>query len=101
MRNSRIRGVIRELKNRGFQVQVHDPIVDGNAIQRDWGIELQPRDQLVKSDAVFFGVAHDSLVSEGWSLMTNLLHNGEGVVADVKGCLDRTTKPTGIDLWRL
>lgn len=101
MRNSRMRGVIRELKSRGFRVQAHDPIVDGNAVQRDWGIELLPRDQLAKSDAVFFGVAHDELVSEGWPLVTGLLHKGEGVVADIKGCLDRTTVPAGIDLWRL
>lgn len=101
MRNSRMREVVQELKHRGFQVQVHDPIADGAVVQRDWGIILRTRDELVKGDAIVFGVAHDDFVSEGWSLMTDLLRGGSGVVADIKGCLDRATKPDGVDLWRL
>lgn len=101
MRNSRMRGVIRNLKAYGFQIQVHDPVVDGGAIQRDWGVELLTRDQLVKGDAVILGVAHSEFVSEGWALAEKLLHKSQGVVADVKGYLNRQTKPMGVDLWRL
>ena len=96
-----MRGIIRNLKSHGFQVQVHDPVVDGSAILRDWGIELQTRDQLIRGDAVILGVAHDEFVSEGWNLAKGLLHNSIGVVADIKGCLDRELTPAGVDLWRL
>jgi hypothetical protein len=36
----------------------------------------------------------------GWGV-ARLLKEGTGFVADVKGCLDRATKPANIDLWRL
>ncbi len=101
MRNSRMRDVIQELTGLGLQVQVHDPVVDTATVQREWDVSVQTREQLIKSDAVILGVAHDEFVSEGWPLITGLLHNGQGVVADIKCCLDRSTKPDGVDLWRL
>lgn len=101
MRNSRMYDVIQEFIRRDFRIQIYDPVVSSEAVQREWGVSLQEHDQLEKGDAVILGVAHDVFVSEGWPLVANLLHNGTGVVADVKGSLDRSSKPDGVDLWRL
>ena len=101
MRNSRMLGVIRGLESHGFQVQVHDPIVDAADIHREWGIVLKARNELIKSDVVIIGVAHNEFLFEGWELIIDLLRNTKGFVADVKSCLDRTMKPDGIELWRL
>jgi UDP-N-acetyl-D-galactosamine dehydrogenase len=58
-------------------------------------------DRLQPADAVVFAVAHLDFVGAGWPLMTRLLKDGQGTVVDVKSRLDRTSKPEGVDLWRL
>lgn len=100
-RNSRMRDVIVELRERGFQVQAYDPIADADAVLREWEIELSDRDALVAGDAVVVGVPHREFVSGGWPLVQSLLHDGAGFVADVKSCLDRGDKPNDLSLWRL
>ena len=60
-----------------------------------------PREALKPADAVVLAVAHDEYVSEGWNLISNLLRDRNGVVFDVKGILDRASKPAAIELWRL
>jgi len=40
-------------------------------------------------------------VKGGWPLVQKLLADGHGLVFDVKAKLDRTTKPSGVELWRL
>jgi len=53
------------------------------------------------ADAVVLAVAHDCYRAAGWPLMTRLLRSERGLVIDVKGVLDLSTKPEGIDVWRL
>ena len=50
---------------------------------------------------VILAVAHGSYLDGGWSLIQKLLIGGTGLVLDVKMKLDRSSKPAGIDLWRL
>jgi UDP-N-acetyl-D-galactosamine dehydrogenase len=46
-------------------------------------------------------VAHGSYIEGGWPLIQRLLVDGEGLVLDIKMRLDRSSKPAGIELWRL
>jgi UDP-N-acetyl-D-glucosamine/UDP-N-acetyl-D-galactosamine dehydrogenase len=59
------------------------------------------RDALKPADAVVLAVAHDEYVKEGWDLIETLLRDRGGAVFDVKGVLDRASKPAAIELWRL
>ena len=64
-------------------------------------MKLTDLDALQPADAVVVAVAHDRYVEGGWPLITQLLAGGTGLVLDVKMKLDRGSKPSGIELWRL
>jgi UDP-N-acetyl-D-galactosamine dehydrogenase len=99
IRNSQVRDIVYELKSFGLRTQVHDPLADPVAAWREYGIVL--KQDLLPADAVVLAVPHDAYQTPGWSLITQLLRNGRGLVIDVKGLLNRSDKPDGIELWRL
>jgi UDP-N-acetyl-D-galactosamine dehydrogenase len=101
IRNSRVIDVVRELQSFGIKVQIADPLADRSAVEEEYGIALSRIDALEPADAVILAVAHDAYVEGGWRLLRRLLHDGAGLVLDVKMKLDRTAKPSSIELWRL
>jgi UDP-N-acetyl-D-galactosamine dehydrogenase len=100
-RNSKVVDIVQELGASGVVVQVHDPLAIAKETKREYGIELTPMDALQRADAVILAVAHEAYVREGWQLIQRLLRDGAGLVLDVRGMLDRATKPDSIELWRL
>jgi UDP-N-acetyl-D-galactosamine dehydrogenase len=101
IRNSKVIDIARSLTAAGVGVQVHDPLVSPDDAKNEYGIDLIPLDLLRPADAIIYAVGHREYVDKGWSLVTSLLKGGTGAVFDVKSKLDRTTKPQGIELWRL
>jgi UDP-N-acetyl-D-galactosamine dehydrogenase len=101
IRNSRVIDVVRELQSFGIKMQIADPMADPRAVEEEYGIALCGIDALEPADALILAVAHDAYVEGNWRLMQRLLHEGTGLVLDVKMKLDRSTKPSGIELWRL
>jgi UDP-N-acetyl-D-galactosamine dehydrogenase len=101
IRNSKVVDIVRELSRFGIRTQVHDPFARADETKHEYEILLTPMEKLEAADAVILAVAHQSYLSEGWRLMSELLRAGEGVVLDVKSKLDRASKPEGIELWRL
>lgn len=100
-RNSRVIDIVRELQTFGIAVQVADPLANANAVMQEYGIALIDLDALQPADAVILAVAHNSYIDGGWPLVQRLLHDGAGLVLDVKMKLDRGSQPAGIELWRL
>ncbi|WP_455153275.1 nucleotide sugar dehydrogenase [Bradyrhizobium cenepequi] len=100
-RNSRVVDIIRELKTFGLEVQVHDPLANPTDARHEYGVTLTELDALRPADAVILAVAHSTYLQEGWPLVQQLLAGGTGLVLDVKTRLDRSSKPAGIELWRL
>jgi UDP-N-acetyl-D-galactosamine dehydrogenase len=100
-RNSRVVDIVRELESFGIEVQIHDPLADPQDAGREYGLTITALDALKPADAVIMAVAHGSYVEGGWPLIQRLLAGGSGLVFDVKMKLDRNSKPTGIELWRL
>lgn len=100
-RNSRVIDIIRELEAFGLSVQVHDPLADAADAEHEYGVTLTKFEDLRPADAIVLAVAHKSYVDSGWSLVQNLLNGGGGLVLDVKMKLDRSSRPAGIELWRL
>jgi len=100
IRNSKVIDVARELQRVGVAVQLADPLASSDEVEHEYGLGLTPFASLRPADAVVFAVAHKDYVTGGWPLMRKLLKDGEGVVLDIKGRLDREKKPKGIDLWR-
>ena len=100
-RNSRVVDVIRELESFGLTVQVNDPQADPADAMHEYGVALTKLDALKPADAIVMAVAHKDYVDAGWPLIERLLTGGSGLVLDVKMKLDRASKPSGIELWRL
>ena len=101
LRNTRVVDIVRELEDYGLTVQVHDPCADPEEAFREYGIEIVAREALRPADAVIIAVSHATFVEQGWPNVTALLRDERGIVIDVKGVLDRATRPRGIELLRL
>jgi UDP-N-acetyl-D-galactosamine dehydrogenase len=101
IRNSKVIDIATELEGFGIQVQIADPEALADEVRREYGRTLHTMAELAPADAVVVAVAHRTFLGEGWSMISKLLRNGNGVVLDLKGVLDRSKIPGGIDLWRL
>ena len=100
-RNSRVIDIVRELQTFGVEVQVTDPLASAQSVALEYGVTLTNLDALRPADAIIYAVAHDHYIRGGWSLLQQLLHDGTGLVLDVKARLDRSSRPLDIELWRL
>ncbi len=100
-RNSRVIDIIRELDSFGLSVQVHDPMANAADAKDEYDVTLAELDALQPADAIVLAVAHERYVQGGWPLIQRLLRDGSGLVLDVKTKLDRASKPSSIELWRL
>jgi len=101
IRNTRVVDIIGELQGFGVDVQVHDPVADPAEAVKEYGVTLTPAADLRPADAVVLAVSHKAFRAGNWNMIKPLLVGGKGMVADVKGVLDRATQPDGIDLWRM
>ncbi|MBI4867888.1 MAG: nucleotide sugar dehydrogenase [Candidatus Wallbacteria bacterium] len=101
VRNTRVTDIIEELQEYGVRVQLHDPVADADDAVRECRMPLSSLEELAPADGVILAAAHSVFRERGWPLVTSLLRDGRGVVGDIRGCLDRSGKPDGVDLWRL
>jgi UDP-N-acetyl-D-glucosamine/UDP-N-acetyl-D-galactosamine dehydrogenase len=102
LRNSKVADVIRELKELGCQVSVHDPIADSGEAVHHYGVALTPWDELpAQADGVVATVPHRAYQTMPLSeLLSRLKKNG--VFIDVKSAFDRTAiSEAGFRMWRL
>ena len=101
VRNTRVVDIVRELEEFGLDVQVHDPCADSDAASREYRIGIVDGDALRPADAVILAVPHAAFTERGWPGVTALLRGSRGTVIDVKGVLDRGSRPDGVELLRL
>ena len=102
LRNSKVADVVRELKELGCEVSVHDPIADSAEAGHYYGLALTPWEELpADADAVVAAVPHRSyLTTPLGTLLSRLKKNG--VFIDVKSAFDRTAiSQAGYRMWRL
>ena len=101
LRNTRVVDIIDELQDYGVDVQVHDPLVDRDEARNEHNVDIKSWDELRPAQCVVLAVAHREFLQGGWDRIGGILSEGETVVADVKGVLDRDAVPDGVFLWRL
>jgi UDP-N-acetyl-D-glucosamine/UDP-N-acetyl-D-galactosamine dehydrogenase len=102
LRNSKVGDVIRELKELGCAVSVHDPIADSGEAVHHYGVTLTPWEELpAEADAVVAAVPHSSYRTMSLPALLSRLKRG-GVFIDVKSAFDRTAiSEAGFRMWRL
>ena len=102
IRNTKVVDLVRELGQFGAVVEIADPLADPTEVHSEYGLTLKDLDDLSPADAVILAVPHRAFLSDGgWPLVTRLLRDGGGLIADISGVLDRATKPENVSLWRL
>ena len=102
LRNSKVADLIRELKELGCEVSVHDPIADSGEAVHHYGVALTRWDELpAQADAVVAAVPHTSYLTRPLRELLSRLKSG-GVFIDVKSAFDRTAiSQAGFRMWRL
>jgi len=100
IRNSKAVDLVRELRDFGIPVQVHDPHANSQEVEHEYGITLTSREELAPANAIVLAVAHEEFVSGGWENIASYAAPGSIVVADVKGVLDRNNRPERVTLVR-
>ena len=101
VRNSRVPDIVRELKQYGVEVTVHDPLVESADAEREYGIGLAAWESLKDFDGIVLAVPHRAYREKGPAALLRILKGNSGVVMDVKGLLDPRSLPPGIAYWRL
>jgi UDP-N-acetyl-D-galactosamine dehydrogenase len=94
--------VVRELRDYGCEVSVHDPIADPAEAEHEYGIELVPWESLpTDAGAIVAAVAHTDYLQRPLAAILGRLVEG-GVFVDVKSAYDPVMIPEhGHRLWRL
>ncbi len=102
LRNSKVYDIIRELKDFGIKVQVHDPLADKAEAEREYGVKLTEMARLKPAEALIVAVAHDRYKALATRALSRLLRKKNPVLVDIKGVCDvRALKKAGVKVWRL
>jgi UDP-N-acetyl-D-galactosamine dehydrogenase len=86
IRNSKVIGVIQELKDYGCNVIVHDPWADAKEVEYEYGLTMSPRpdgDIKAAMDAVVLAVSHDKFREVDFAKFTKK----NVVIFDIKSVL--------------
>jgi UDP-N-acetyl-D-glucosamine/UDP-N-acetyl-D-galactosamine dehydrogenase len=102
LRNSKVADVVKELKDFGCDVHVHDPLAEPEQALHEYGITLSEWGQLPhNADAIVAAVSHAEYITQPLTKLLAPLKFG-GVFIDIKSAyLPETITATGACLWRL
>jgi UDP-N-acetyl-D-galactosamine dehydrogenase len=104
IRNSKVIDIVRELREYGIEVLVHDPVASVEESRAEYGVELCALKQVGAVDAVIVAVAHQQFQTLGAAGLKALCCNGNGlgVVIDVKEIFSRAeVEAKGLSYWSL
>jgi UDP-N-acetyl-D-galactosamine dehydrogenase len=101
LRNSHVIDIVKGLRDRGIQVDVHDAFADPDEAKKIFGIALRPRlDADEPYDCVIGAVPHEPYVAFTADMFRALLGD-TGLVADVKGMWRTLELPGNFRRWQL
>ena len=101
LRNSKVIDVIHELQSYGCKVHVHDPVAASAEAEHEYGVQLEPWDELPVADAIVAAVAHSEYLEMPLPRLLGKLTPG-GVFSDVKSSYNPSALlEAGARLWRL
>ena len=102
LRNTKVVDIINELIDYGARVIVHDPHASAEEAYHQYGLKLQPLDEIEGVDAVILAVAHREYQELGLAKIAEFCSDGYSSVVDVKGIFNpEEAKKLKINYWRL
>lgn len=101
-RNSKVFDIVKELREYGIEPVISDPIADAAEAKHLYGVGFANAAAVKDMDAVVLAVAHDVFAYLTMEQMDSLYGDGNKILVDVKGILDRTAyECAGYSYWRL
>ena len=101
LRNSKVADIVRELRELGCDVSVHDPLAVSIEAEHEYGISLTGWEDLPVADAMVAAVSHKQYLEIPLAEILAKLKIG-GVFMDVKSAFDRIALESGgYSVWRL
>jgi UDP-N-acetyl-D-galactosamine dehydrogenase len=101
LRNSKVIDIIRELQSYGVEVHVTDPQATSEEAVHEYGVPLEPWEQLPRADAIVAAVAHREFTDLTPEDFSKKLVKG-GAFIDVKAIFDqKMLQAAGYRVWRL
>jgi UDP-N-acetyl-D-galactosamine dehydrogenase len=101
LRNSKVVGIINELREYCCEVVVHDPLADSAEAQAEYGIELCTSQDLVNCQAVILAVPHAQYLQLSVAEFGAMMDEGATLI-DIKSVLDRgELEKAKLNVWRL
>jgi UDP-N-acetyl-D-galactosamine dehydrogenase len=88
IRNTRVIDIVRELREYGLHVTLHDPVANADEVMHEYGETLETTLPSERFAAVIVAVAHEPFKALGANGFRSLCMD-EGVLFDVKGVLDK------------
>lgn len=100
LRNSKVPGILTELKQFGIEAIIHDPLANAPEAVHEYGLRLASLEEFHDLDALIFAVAHDAYLKMGLPQIQSLIRSG-GVFVDVKSAFEPKKIERGIRYWSL
>jgi len=101
IRNSKVMDVVRELREFGVDVHIHDPAASAEEALHEYGVRLEAWQDLPAADALIVAVAHQGFLRRPHADLMKKIVRG-GCVIDVKSVLDAEAfRREGLSVWRL
>jgi len=102
IRNSKVIDIVNELKEYGIEVDVVDPLVEENEVQRECGIKLSKLKNVTDVDAVIFAIPHEKFKNITLGDLKKIYKDDKLVLIDIKGMFNKK-EAENLDYlyWRL
>lgn len=101
-RNTKIIDIVNELKEYGIDPVIADPQADAEEAEHLYGVKFVDMSMIKDMDAVVLAVAHEEFKDLTMSDIDALYSEGEKVLLDLKGLLERKEyEAAGYSYWRL
>lgn len=104
-RNTKVIDIVNELQEYGIVPMIADPEADAEEAKHEYGITFNTIEDVNQMDAVIVAVGHDqfmNLEQNDFDEMFKKAENGNKVLLDIKGVLDRKEyEAAGYRYWRL
>jgi UDP-N-acetyl-D-galactosamine dehydrogenase len=101
LRNSKVPGILTELKEFGIDAFIHDPVANKEEAVHEYDLHLAPLDRFEKLDALVLAVSHKQYLEMGPQKLAGMVKDG-GVLVDVKSALEPgDVAGRGVRYWSL
>ncbi len=89
VRNTKVIDVVKELADLEIKVDIHDPWVDVETVQKTYGLKMSERLNHGEYDAIVIAVGHDCFVKLGASTLRNY-GKSTCIIYDLKSVFDKS-----------